>query len=75
MERERGGGKRYREGRYNDLKGGGGGQGCRGEREAPSDTLHSLIDRCRQGSRQQVDCSYFSCMEEGGRKILGCDES
>lgn len=38
-------------------------------------TSDSLIDRCRQGSRQQVDCSYFSCMEEGGRKILGCDES
>ena len=43
---------------------------------AHCDTSGSLIDRCRQGSWQQVDCSYFSCTVDGGEKTpLSCDES
>lgn len=36
---------------------------------ADCDASGHLTDRCRQGSRQQVDCSHFSCVMDGrGRK-------
>lgn len=54
------------EGRQNDVKGGGRGRCFSEGGGAHCDVSGSLIDRCRQGSWQQVDCSYFSCTVEGG---------
>lgn len=42
------------------------GGAVRGAGAAHCDTSGSLTDRCRQGSWQQVDCSYFSFTAAGG---------